>query len=141
MLELLLSQLPTILSVVFGGGVVTAVVKLYTAWRSQSRKDDAQDHEQEMELSDRLESRLSKVEGRLDSAEEELRKTRRELTQSQLRREELQAAISALTTRIDRLIDRLEQHESITQEERQRLTSVPYSNTRSESNDTPSTTK
>ena len=55
-----------------------------------------------------------------------MRKIREELTLSQLRRQELQAAIDALVSRIDKLNNRLKQHEQITEEERDRLTSVPY---------------
>jgi len=141
MLELLLSHLPSIgtfVSALFGGGLVTGVVKAYRAWSTQSRKDDAQDHTQDMELSERLSSRLSKVEGRLDAAEGELRKTKQELAHSRIRREELQAAIDTLVKRIDNLLDRLEKHESITEDERDRMKSVPYieddSKTNTESN-------
>lgn len=103
-----------------------AVVKAYRAYHSQNRKDSAQDHDQNLELSDKLSSRLDKVEGRLDSAERELRATHKKLSQSRIKEDELQAAIDALVHRIDRLIGRLEQHEKITQEEKERLTSVPY---------------
>lgn len=129
MLDLLLSYLPSIwtaLSGLLGGGAVAGLVKAYEAWKTQSRKDDAQDHDQDIELSERLEQRLTKVEGRLDAAEKELRSTKEQLTRSRIREEELRAAIDALVDRIDRLIDRLRDHEQISKEERDRLTSVPY---------------
>jgi len=114
--------LASIVSGLLGGGFVAA----YKAWMSQTRQNEDQIHTQAMEFSDRLESRLAALEGRLDSAEEKLRTTRKELTQSQIRREELSAAIDALVERIDKLIRRLAQHEKITDSERDRLTSVPY---------------
>jgi len=126
MLDLLLSHLPTLISALTGGGIVTGLIKAYTAYHAQARKDEAQDHDQDMELSERLESRLSKVEGRLDNAENELRDTRKELAHSRIRRQELQSAIDALVERIDGLLDRLEDHEQITEQERDRMTSVPY---------------
>jgi len=129
MLELLLSHLPsisTLISALFGGGLVTGAVKLWRTYWTQSRKNNAQNHEQDMELSQRLESRLTKVEGRLDAAEDELRTTKKELAHSRIRRQELQAAIDALVLRIDNLLGRLEQHEQISESERDRMTSVPY---------------
>jgi len=125
-LDLLLSHLPTLVSAVFGGGIVTGVVKLYRTYWTQQRKNEQLDHDQDLELSDRLENRLSKVEGRLDAAEGELRETRKELAHSRIRRQELQAAIDALVQRIDGLLDRLEDHEQISESERDRMTSVPY---------------
>jgi predicted nuclease with TOPRIM domain len=112
----------SIISAVVGGGLVSA----YNAYRKGNRKAEEAQHTQAMELSERLEDRLSSVEGRLDAAEEELRKTQKRLTQSQIRREELSAAIDALVQRIDRLISRLASHEQITEREREELTRVPY---------------
>mgnify|MGYP000453348340 CR=1 FL=1 len=131
MLKLLLNHLPAItslISAILGGGLVTAGLKFYRTYWTQARKTDQQEHKQDMELSTHLENRLTKVEGRLDAAESELRKTKKALAQSRIREDELQAAIDALVQRIDRLIERLEKHEKITEEERERLTSVPYSN-------------
>ena len=142
MLEFLLSHLPSIWTAVsglLGGGAVAGIVKAYRAWKKQSRKDEALNHNQDLELSEHLESRLTKVEGRLDAAEKELRSTKEQLTQSRIREQELRAAIDALVQRVDNLIDRLENHEQITQDERDRLTSVPYiddSNDNTESNAT-----
>lgn len=142
----LLSYLPsivTLISAIIGGGGTVVFVEAYRTYHDQTRKDDALDHEQNMELSDKLSNRLTKLEGRLDSTEKHLRETRKELTQSRIRRDELQAAIDALVKRIDRLISRLQQHEQITEDEKNRLTSIPYqdddrptSNTHSESNAT-----
>lgn len=106
-----------------------AIVKAYRAYYSVDRKQDQQDHDQKLELSEHLEARLQKVEGRMDAAESELRDSKRKLTQSRIREDELQAAIDALVQRIDQLINRLEQHEQISEDERDRLTSVPYGNT------------
>jgi len=131
----LLSYLPTIWTAVtglLGGGAAMGLVKAYRTYHNQSRQDAGQAHDHNLELSDRLETRLSKVEGRLDAAEDELRGTKKELTQSRIREEELQAAINALVQRIDRLIDRLEQHEQISEEERKNLTSVPFDDSRTE---------
>jgi len=125
MLELLLSHLPSIISAVCGGGLVTAGIKAYQTYFTQRRKDDQQDHEQDLELSEHLESRLSKMEGRLDSAESELRTTREELSRARIREDELTAAVHALIDRVDRLLNRLEEHEHISEDERDRLTSVP----------------
>jgi len=122
--------LASIVSGLFGGGVVAA----YKAWKSQRRQNEDQIHTQAMEFSGRLEERLVALEERLDSAEEQLRTTRKELTQSQIRREELSAAIDALVERIDKLIGRLAQHESITDSERDRLTSIPYVETHTRDN-------
>lgn len=129
MLDFLLLHLPkiwTLISAAAGGGSVVAVVKAYRTYYTQHRKDAREEHKQDLQLAERLESRLTKVEGRLDAAETEMRETKRKLTQSRIREDELQAAIDALVQRIDRLIDRLEEHEQITEEERDRLTSVPY---------------
>lgn len=129
MLDAFLSHLPSIwtaISGLIGGGLIAGLVEAYQTYHTQRRKDDAQDHDQDIELSEHLEQRLSKVEGRLDAAEEELRTTKKELTQSRLREEELQAAIDALVQRIDKLIDRLEEHEQISEAERDRLTTPPY---------------
>lgn len=142
MLQQILSHLPTLWTVVsgfIGGGSIVALIKAYRAYWTQRRKGDAQEHDQDIELSEHLSSRLSKVEGRLDTAEKEVRETKKQLTESQIREDELQAAIDALVRRIDKLIDRLEEHEQITEEERDRLTSVPYrkrsSNKSSQSSD------
>jgi chromosome segregation ATPase len=77
-------------------------------------------------LSDRLETRLTAVEGRLDSAEAELRKTREQLSRSQIREQELKASLEALVQRVDRLLDRLAEHEDVSDKEREELTSPPY---------------
>lgn len=110
------------ISAVVGGGLVSA----YNAYRKGNRKRDGQQHTQAMDLSTRLENRLTSVEGRLDAAEDELRKTQKQLTESQIRREELSAAIDTLVQRIDRLISRLATHEQITDKERDELTSIPF---------------
>jgi chromosome segregation ATPase len=139
-LDSLLSHLPQItslLSAILGGGLVTAGVKWYRTYYTQRRKTDQQEHQQDLELSNRLEQRLNDVEGRLSTAEKEVRETKeelsatkKELTESKIKRRELEAAISALVQRIDRLIDRLEERgESISAEERERLTEVPYTDT------------
>lgn len=131
MSDFLLSHLPsiwTVLTGLIGGGSTVGLVKAYRTYWTQRRKNDAQEHDQDIELSEHLESRLKAVEERLDSAEENLRETKKKLTESRIREQELQAAIQALVDRVDRLIDRLEQHEKISQDERDRLTSVPYQN-------------
>jgi len=137
----LLSHLPAIwtaISGLLGGGVTMGAVKLYRTYHSQTRQDDAQEHRQDMELSERLESRLTKVEGRLDSAETELRKTRKELSQSRIREDELKASLEALVDRVDRLLNRLAKHEDISKSERQELTTPPYIDLKS-NNDTKQT--
>lgn len=125
--------LASIVSALFGGGFVAA----YNAWKSQRRQDENQIHTQAMEFSGRLEERLARLEGRVDETEKQLRTTRKELTQSQIRREELSAAIDALVERIDKLIGRLAQHEKISDRERDQLTSVPYVETKSANDSTP----
>ncbi|MCS3827450.1 chromosome segregation ATPase [Salinibacter ruber] len=110
-----------------------ALARAYETYYGQSRKRDRLEHDQDMELSEHLEGRLNKVEGRMDTAEKELRTTKKELTQSRIREDELQAAIDSLVHRIDRLIDRLEEHEQISEEERSRLTSVPYADRNNDS--------
>lgn len=140
MLDTIISHLPAIgsfISAVLGGGLVTVGIKLYRTYWTQLRKNDQQEHQQDLELSNRLEQRLNDVEGRLSTAEKEVRETKeelsatkKELTESKIKRRELEAAISALVQRIDRLIDRLEERgESISAEERERLTEVPYTDT------------
>lgn len=129
MLDLLLSHLPslaTVLSALLGGGGTVALVKAWNAYWTQKRKNEAQEHDQDIELSEHLEQRLTKVEGRLDAAEEELRSAKQKLTRARIREDELTAAVEALIDRVDKLLDRLEEHEQITEEERQRLTSPPY---------------
>jgi len=130
-LDLLLSHLPSIISAIFGGGIVTAAIKAYQTYFTQARKDSAQDHKQDLELSEHLETRLSKMEGRLDAAETELRTTKQELSRARIREDELTAAVDALVERVDRLLDRLEEHEHISEDERDRLTSVPYAKRKS----------
>jgi len=128
-LETLLSHLPSIWTAItglLGGGAAAALIKAYQTYFKQKRKNDAQDHEQDLELSEHLETRLTKVAGRLDAAESELRTTKQELSRARIREDELTAAVDALVDRVDRLLDRLEQHEQITEEERDRLTSPPY---------------
>jgi septal ring factor EnvC (AmiA/AmiB activator) len=129
-LDSLLSHLPQItslLSAVLGGGLVTAALKWYKTYWTQRLKSDQQEHDQNIEMSSHLEQRMKDVEGRLDTAESELRATKKELTESRIKRRELRAAIDTLVQRIDRLIDRLEQRgESISAEERERLTKVPF---------------
>jgi len=110
--------------------MVTAGIKAYQTYFTQARKDSAQDHKQDLELSEHLESRLSKMEGRLDAAEKELRTTKEELSRARIREDELTAAVDALVERVDKLLDRLEDHEQITEEERDRLTSIPYAERR-----------
>jgi septal ring factor EnvC (AmiA/AmiB activator) len=133
----LLSYLPTIWTAVtglLGGGAAMGLVKAYRTYHTQSRQDDAQEHRQNLEMSERLETRLTAVEGRLDSAESELRKTREQLSRSQIREQELKASLEALVQRVDRLLDRLAKHEDVSERERKELTSPPYIDLKSNSN-------
>jgi len=128
-LDTLLQHLPsfwTLLTSLIGGGAAAAAIKAYRTYWTQARKSDQQTHDQDIELSEHLETRLSKVEERLDAAESELRTTKQELSRARIREDELTAAVDALVDRVDRLLDRLEEHEQITEQERDRLTSVPY---------------
>jgi len=111
-----------------------ALVKAYRTYHNQSRQDAEQAHDHNLELADRLETRLTAVEGRLDSAESELRKTREQLSRSQIREQELKASLEALVQRVDRLLDRLAKHEDVSDKEREELTSPPYIDLKSNSN-------
>jgi uncharacterized membrane protein len=62
----------------------------------------------------------------MEAAESELRKTRQQLSRSRIRRQELRAGIETLVQRLDRVIERLAKHETISDEEREQLTSVPF---------------
>jgi chromosome segregation ATPase len=131
-LDTIISHLPEIgsfISAVLGGGLVAGAVKVYRTYWTQLRKNDQQEHQQDLELSSRLEQRLGDVENRLDTAEAEVRKTKERLAESRLREKKLRSNIRALVSRIDDLISRLEKYESISAEERERLTEVPFSDT------------
>ena len=122
--------LPTIVQAIFlflfglggGGGVVYGGLSWYRSYHKQNRKNV----ENDLDYSSHIEERLKSVENRLYTTEESLNKTRSELNQEKMRNKELMIAIDTLTNRVDQLIDRLESHESITVEEKQRLTSVPF---------------
>jgi predicted nuclease with TOPRIM domain len=125
----LISYLPTIWTAVtglLGGGATMGLVKLYRTYWTQQRQNEAQSHNQDIELSSHLEERLTKVEGRLDAAEDELRSTKEELSRARIRGDEMRASIEALVQRIDKLIDRLSEHEDVSEEEREELISPPY---------------
>ena len=129
MLDTIISHLPEIgsfISAVLGGGLVAGAVKVYRTYWTQLRKNDQQEHQQDLELSSRLEQRLGDVESRLDTAEAEVRETKKELTESRMREKKLRSNIRALVSKIDDLISRLERHEDISASEKQQLKSVPF---------------
>lgn len=81
-------------------------------------QSDQQEHNQSQEWADRITARL-------DHAEERLDKTESQLYREQHKATLLSAQVQILIERIDQLLDRLEEHETITPAERESLTSVP----------------
>jgi len=79
---------------------------------------DQQEHNQASDWADRITARLDRAEQRLDKTEEQLYREQHKATL-------LSAQVQILIERIDQLLDRLEEHETITSDERDSLTSVP----------------
>ena len=77
-----------------------------------------QKHQEDLDWTDRITERLDTVEGRLDSTEEEL-------VRSQIAEAKLSSQVQTLIGRINLLLDRLEMHENIGADERERYTKVP----------------
>jgi uncharacterized coiled-coil protein SlyX len=100
-----------ILSAVFGVGGGGGVMW----WWLEKR---GQDHNQEMDLSDRLESRLNKVENRLDETKDEVDRLKERET-------ELVYKINILCDRIGALVGKLDKYDELTLEEKEKLTSIP----------------
>ena len=100
----------TIMSAVTGGGIVQ--------WYRTYLSADQQGHQQELDWTDRITTRLDQVEQRLDQTEDELEQSRRA-------KAELSTQVQLLIERIDVLLDRLQAYEDITEQERQRYKDLP----------------
>ena len=100
----------TVVSLLTGGGIVT--------WYKAHLKSDQQQHDQSLDWTDRITTRLDKVEQRLDETEAELEQSRRA-------KAELSTQVQLLIERIDTLLDRLQAYEDITEQERQRYKDLP----------------
>lgn len=91
------------------------------------RKDD-QDHDHEMEISDKFERRLNNVETELDE-------TQRELNALKERENKLVFQINVLIKRIELLVGKLDGYDELTDEEKQQLTTLPSYNPVNENGD------
>lgn len=100
----------TLISAVTGGGLVQ--------WYRTHLKADQQEHTQAMDLVTTLREDMGKVQQRQDKVEQELAQARHAEAR-------LHGQVHLLIERIDTLLDRLEQYEDITQDERRRYTDVP----------------
>ena len=103
--------------------IITAITSIAGAlglkgiWDYLSTRNK-QNHQEDLDWTDRITERLDTVEGRLD-------KTENELVRSQIAEAELSSQVQTLIGRINLLLDRLEIHEDIDADERERYTTVP----------------
>jgi len=84
-------------------------------------KKDDQDHDQNMEISDKFENRLNNVEKKLDETE-------RELNALKERENKLVFQINVLIKRIELLVGKLDGYDELSDEEKQQLTTLPKYN-------------
>ena len=107
-------DLPTILTALAS---LASGFGLKGVWTYLSKRN-AQDHQEELDWADRVMDRLDVVEERLDTTEQELQR-------SQMAEARLSSQVQTLIGRINLLLDRLEMHEEIDDEERIRYTRIP----------------
>jgi len=91
-------------------------------------KKDNQDHDHEMEISDKFENRLNAVEKKLDETE-------RELSALKERENKLVFQINVLIKRIELLVGKLDSYNELSDEEKKQLTTLPKYNPVKENGD------
>jgi len=130
-LDLLLSHLPTILSAITGGGLVTGVVKLYTAYHQQSRKDEAQDAELRNDRVEAQAKRLDQLHDRLTDVERKQEEERKARVEAEVENKRLRAMVETLRGKIDQLISMVQDlraeagMEPLSDDEEERLRDTP----------------
>jgi septal ring factor EnvC (AmiA/AmiB activator) len=112
-LSQLLPTVKSLVTFVSGGGLVAAITKLWTTYM----QSDQQEHTQAMDLVQTLRGDIDSLQARQDEVEHQL-------AQSQRSEALLTAQVQLLIERIDTLLDRLDEYEPVSPEERDRYTSL-----------------
>ena len=105
------------MTIVTAIGSIASALGLKKGWDYLSTRSK-QEHQEDLDWSDRITTRLDTVEERLDSTEDELVK-------SQIAEAKLSSQVQTLIGRINLLLDRLEIYEDIGPDERSKYTKVP----------------
>ena len=128
--------LETAITFITGGGAVAAWAKLrrvFLAGEEQEYSIESQLREELNHINDELKSNNDELRGEMSRLHDRINGLEQKYVEEQAarmeavhRQKELSIAVQALIMRVDDLITRLGRHETITDDERKRLTKVPF---------------
>jgi septal ring factor EnvC (AmiA/AmiB activator) len=104
MLKLLLANLPAVLSAIGALGLFKGLAKAYKTYQSQQRKDDAQESGDRSDRIGEQSKRIDSLRDRMYNIEKQQEKERKARIEAEVRNQQLQATIDAMSTKIDQLV-------------------------------------
>jgi septal ring factor EnvC (AmiA/AmiB activator) len=104
MFEIIISSLPAIISALGGAGLFAGASKIYRTYHKQQRRNESHRADLSNSRSETQASRIDDLRQRVSNVENRIDKERKARVEAEVRNKQLQATISAMSTKIDQLV-------------------------------------